>query len=106
MGCYNGCGQLRQHTCPVCGEVFILPIGGIKTHQYVVVDKTQENYGKLHYCCSYKCFKKLNYENIIQKAKLTSSDAHWLTTHGYMVPTEKLPKWMQRELGKEGKNGI
>ncbi len=103
MDCYNKCGQLKQSTCPVCGKPFILPVGSTKNYKYVVEDKNKANYGKRYYCCSYECYKQKEYENILQKEKLTKNDVNWLIVHELDVPIEKAPKWMQKELQKEGK---
>ena len=100
MDCYNGCGQLQQNICPVCKKPFILPVGGTKNYRNVVIDKSKAKYGKRYYCCSYNCFKQMEYENIIQKEKLTKNDVNWLMMHGYEVPLDKAPKWIQEEFAK------
>ena len=100
------CGQLKTRVCPVCGKEFRFPTGAGKDYPYTFIDKTKGNYGKKHYCCSWSCLKKMQYEWIKGKEKFNAKDVKWLEANGYEVPVDKIPKWLLEERNRKDKDGI
>lgn len=72
---YSGHDYFKVYKCAECGKDVIV------THQ-MMINKTyiysRKGNLKKNYCCSWSCYRKFKYKDLMKKARLTEADRAWL----------------------------